>query len=113
MPFIDSYNITSYGLDLYINTSMNNLSKDNFSISFAEALCSVTTLSYTTFIQRLFIQCLIDKNMDFSLKLVAGYQFPLVHLSGIGYLPGKNYINQSIFINMSISSISPNLVRSQ
>ena len=108
LPFLDSFSLKGFGLEIFINNS-RECPIANYSISFAESPCIINNYSFISANKRTFLSCEIEKNQDSSLKLVAGYQLPIIHINGIGYLPTKN-ATLPIFVNLSLNSTEPNQV---
>ena len=111
MPFVDDYRVTSNGLEIYVNnTSERNTSE--IYVKFAESVCFVSNISYDKTTRRIWAICNIGKNPDGSLMIVAGYQQPIVHFAGMGYLTCKNKAGLSYFVNMTLIATQPNKVLS-
>ena len=78
-PVIQSFTVGSDGLSININDPCEiGYGAADITVNFAGSPCTSITFSSST------ITCLIEKNIDNSLKLVAGSHKPKVHIKNIG-----------------------------
>jgi hypothetical protein len=101
-PEIQCFSVEANGLSIDIsNPGSLSFSAADITVDFAGSSCTSVNFDSLT------ITCVIEKNSDNSLKLIAGSHKPVIHILNIGYANyNANVANYEV--SLAISSISPN-----